>query len=84
MRSWLAAVALSLLAGAVGSTAAHAQVGAVRGKVVDSTGAPLPGALIAVDRTAIRAQATSSGTYTLVGVPAGARTRLSEILSHSG
>jgi iron complex outermembrane receptor protein len=80
MRSWLAAVALSLLAGAVGSTAAHAQVGAVRGKVVDSTGAPIPGALIAVDRTAIRAQATSSGTYTLVGVPAGARTIRAQII----
>ena len=80
MRLWLAAVALSLLAGAVGTTAAHAQVGTVRGKVVDSTGAPIPGALVAVDRTAIRAQATSTGTYTLLGVPAGARTIRAQII----
>jgi iron complex outermembrane receptor protein len=48
--------------------------------VVDSTGAPIPGALIAVDRTAIRAQATSSGAYTLLGVPAGARTIRAQII----
>jgi len=64
MRSWLAVLALSFLATTTGRTTAYAQVGIVRGKVVDSTGTPIPGALIAVDRTAIRAQATA-GTRTI-------------------
>jgi hypothetical protein len=55
MRSWIARVALSLFAIAVSTAGADAQVGSIRGKVVDSTGAPIPGALLAVDRTAVRA-----------------------------
>ena len=75
MRRWLSGcVVVSLVAIASGTTAARAQVGSVRGKVVDSTGAPLAGALLAVDRTAVRAQTSSSGAYVLAGVPAGART----------
>ena len=81
MRSWLAArVAVSLLTVAVSAAAVQAQVGTIRGKVVDSTGAPIPGALLAVDRTAVRAQATSSGTYVLIGVPAGVRTVRAQII----
>src|SRR5687768_7663271 len=66
-------VVVSLIAIATSTTAARAQVGSVRGRVVDSTGAPISGALLAVDRTAVRAQANSSGNYVLLGVPAGAR-----------
>ena len=69
-----------LLALALSGTAARAQVGTIRGRVVDSTGAPIPGALIAVDRTAVRTQASSSGSYTLLGVPAGARTVRAQII----
>ncbi len=80
-RTWLAAgIPVSLLTLALSGTALGAQVGAIRGKVVDSTGAPIPGALLAVDRTAVRAQATSSGSFTLLGVPAGARTIRAQII----
>jgi len=65
---------------ALSSTAVHGQVGTIRGKVVDSTGAPIAGALVAVDRTAARTQASSSGTYTLLGVPAGTRTVRAQII----
>ena len=41
MRSWLAGcVAVSLLTVAAAATTVQAQVGTIRGKVVDSTGAP--------------------------------------------
>ena len=73
MRSWFAAyvvVSLSVVAG----TALPAQVGSIRGKVVDSTGAPVAGALLAVDRTSVRTQSSSSGNYVLLGIPAGTRT----------
>ena len=81
MRSWLAeCVAVVLVTVAATATTVKAQVGTIRGKVVDSTGAPIPGALLAVDRTAVRAQATSTGSYTLLGVPAGARTIRAQII----
>ena len=69
-----------LLTLALSSSAVHAQVGTIRGKVVDSTGAPIAGALIAVERTAVRSQATSLGNYNLPGVPAGARTVRAQII----
>src|SRR6476469_9505276 len=81
MRSWIAAtIAVSLSGLALGTTAGHAQVGTIRGKVVDSTGAPIPGALLAVDRTAVRTQATAAGNYALIGVPAGARTIRAQVI----
>jgi len=81
MRSWLAArIALSLLTIAATAATMQAQVGTIRGRVVDSTGAPIPGALLAVDRTAVRTQASSTGAYALLGVPAGARTIRAQII----
>src|SRR5690349_6595678 len=80
-RSLFAArIAASLLALALSSTAVHAQVGTIRGKIVDSTGAPISNALIGVDRTAVRTQSTSLGNFTLPGVPAGARTVRAQII----
>jgi iron complex outermembrane receptor protein len=80
-RSLFAAhIAAPLLTLALSTTAVHAQVGTIRGKVVDSTGAPISGALIAVDRTAVRTQASSSGGYTLLGVPTGIRTVRAQII----
>ena len=69
-----------LLTLALSTTAVHAQVGTVRGKVVDSTGAPISSAIIAVDRTAVRTQSTSLGNYSLPGVPAGTRTVRAQII----
>jgi iron complex outermembrane receptor protein len=82
MRSWCPTyLALSLLV--AGGATASAQVGSVRGRVVDSTGAPLVGALLAVDRTAVRAQSTSSGSYVLLGVPAGVRTIRAQVIGYA-
>lgn len=53
------------------ATTAPAQTGQVRGKVADSTGAPITGAIITVDRTPVRAQTGANGTYQLIGVPVG-------------
>ena len=84
MRSWIAGrVVVSLVAVAISATAAHAQLGSIRGRVVDSTGAPIAGALLAVERTAVRTQASSTGTYTLLGVPAGARTIRAQIIGYA-
>jgi iron complex outermembrane receptor protein len=78
--SLAARITVVLLTLALAGTEVRAQVGAIRGKVVDSTGAPIPGALVAVERTAIRGQANSSGSYTLLAVPAGARTVRAQII----
>src|SRR5262245_24362855 len=84
MRSWLAARALvAVVAVAVSPPTLHAQVGSIRGRVVDSTGAPIAGALLAVDRTAVRGQSTSSGIYVLAGVPVGARTIRAQVIGFS-
>jgi len=50
-----------------------AQTGAVQGKVADSTGAAIVGALLIVDGTGVRASSGGNGRYALGGVPAGAR-----------
>jgi len=84
MRNWFTArLTLACLAVATSTTMVHAQVGSVRGKVVDSTGAPIAGVLLAVDRTAVRAQTTSTGSYLLVGVPAGVRTVRAQIIGYT-
>ena len=84
MPSWFAQRAMvALVVVAVGATSVHAQVGSVRGKVVDSTGAGIAGALLAVDRTAVRGQTNNTGSYTLVGVPAGVRTIRAQIIGYA-
>ena len=52
---------------------AAAQTGSVQGKVSDSTGAAIVGALLIVEGTGVRAASGTSGRYTLGGVPAGSR-----------
>ncbi|MES2176339.1 MAG: TonB-dependent receptor [Gemmatimonadota bacterium] len=64
------------------STAA-AQTGTVRGRVLDSAGVAIAGAIITVDRAAVRAQTTSSGNYELRGVPAGLQTIRARIISYA-
>ncbi len=82
MRSWCPTyLVLSLLIAV--SSAGGAQVGSVRGRVVDSTGAPLAGALLAVDRTNVRAQSASTGSYVLLGVPAGVRTIRVQVIGYA-
>lgn len=51
-----------------------AQSGTVRGRVVDSAGAPLVRAQVTIDATGLRASTDERGEYVLGGVPAGERT----------
>ena len=60
-----------LLLLAASPDAAQAQSGTVQGKVTDSTGAAIVGAVVTVDGTTLRATSTGSGRYTLRGVPPG-------------
>ncbi|MGQ0641517.1 MAG: TonB-dependent receptor [Gemmatimonadaceae bacterium] len=53
--------------------AATAQSGSVQGKVSDSTGAAIVGALLIVEGTGVRASSSANGRYSLGGVPAGSR-----------
>ena len=66
VRALVAIVSLLL-----GTATAQAQSGMIRGKVVDSAGTAIGGVILTVDRTQVRAQTTGTGTYQLVGVPAG-------------
>jgi len=49
------------------------QTGSVQGRVSDSTGAAVVGALLIVEGTGVRASSGANGRYTLGGVPAGDR-----------
>jgi iron complex outermembrane receptor protein len=67
---WLLAVAMLL--GAPWSVIT-AQTGAVQGKVTDSTGAAIVGAILMVEGTGVRGASGANGRYSLGGVPAGSR-----------
>ena len=49
---------------------ALAQGGTLQGKVVDSAGVAIAGAVVTIDRTTLRTTTTASGHYSLRGVPA--------------
>src|SRR6266850_2015733 len=63
---------LVLLLGSVQRLAA--QSGTVQGQITDTAGSPVVGAQVTVANTSLRATSTSSGRYTLRGVPKGERT----------
>ncbi len=63
----VAAVSLSM----VSARTASAQVGTLEGKVTDSTGTVLVGAVLTIDGTGLRTTTTGRGRYTLGGVPTG-------------
>lgn len=50
---------------------AFAQKGSIKGKVVDETNQPLPGASISIDGTTIGSVTDGSGNYTIAGVNSG-------------
>lgn len=52
---------------------AHAQSGVIQGRVADSTGAAVVGALFTVDGTGVRTTSNARGRYVLAGVPSGTR-----------
>ena len=65
-------LAALLLIAAFGRTAS-AQVGTLQGKVTDSTGAVVVGALITIGQTGIRTTSTGRGRYSMGGIPTGRR-----------
>ncbi|MEP7346101.1 MAG: TonB-dependent receptor, partial [Gemmatimonadaceae bacterium] len=65
-------VAALLLVAADGRSLA-AQTGSISGRVADSSGAVISGALITISGTGLRAVSTSRGLYQLAGVPSGSR-----------
>ncbi len=81
-RCFVAIMALYLLVGAP-IMSASAQSGSIRGRVLDSAGTPIAGAILTVDRSVSRTQSTSSGSYVLVGVPAGRQTVRARIISYA-
>ena len=64
-------LALSLLAVPIVSLAA--QSGTVQGRVLDSAGTGIGGALLSAEGTTFRAASSVRGRYTLRGIPAGSR-----------
>lgn len=71
VRVAVASAVLALLA--LTARPVHAQSGTVQGKVTDSTGAAIAGAVVTVEKTSVRATTTQAGRYTLRGVPAGSQ-----------
>jgi len=67
-----ALLALTLVAAPIASLAA--QSGTVKGRILDSAGTVINGALVTAEGTTSRATSTALGKYTLRGVPAGPRT----------
>ena len=67
------ALAAAALVGAAFARPLTAQTGSLQGRVTDSSGTVVVGAVITVDRTALRTTASARGVYALNGVPAGAR-----------
>ncbi len=51
-----------------------AQSGSIEGRVINSTGAVVVGAMITIDQSGLRTTTTNRGRYTLGGVPVGRRT----------
>ena len=80
---FVATAALSVLILAMAAPALDAQVGSVRGRVVDSTGAPIAGATVTVDRTVASAKTSSSGGYVLRGIPVGRQTVRGRIIGYA-
>src|SRR5262245_22925920 len=63
------------------STAA-AQTGAIKGRVIDSTGQAVSGAVVSIDRTELRTTAGTDGSYLLRGIPSGSHTLRARIIGY--
>jgi iron complex outermembrane receptor protein len=63
---------LALLAGL--ARPAHAQSGTVEGKVTDTAGTAVAGAIVSVENTSLRTATSAGGHYLLRGVPGGRQT----------
>ena len=61
---------------------AFAQTGSIKGKVLDETNAPLPGAAVTIDGTTIGATADANGNYTITGIKTGNVTVTAKFLGY--
>lgn len=64
---------IGVVALSVTSREAAAQSGSVQGRVADSSGAVIVGAMFTIDGSGIRTTSTARGRYTLGGIPVGRR-----------
>jgi TonB-linked SusC/RagA family outer membrane protein len=64
------------------SVMAFAQTGSIRGKVLDETNAPLPGASVTIDGTTLGATTDANGSFNIVGVKTGNVTVTAKFLGY--
>src|SRR5579872_2561132 len=64
------------------SVMAFAQKGSIKGKVVDETNQPLPGASVSIDGTTLGATTDANGLYTIAGVNAGNYTLTAKFIGY--
>ena len=64
------------------SVMAFAQTGSIKGKVVDETNQPLPGASVSIDGTTIGATTDANGNYTITGVKPGNYTLTAKFIGY--
>ena len=73
MRRALGVIACAFLALLLPSSPLSAQGGTVRGRVTDSTGAPLARVVVSIEAIGAHATSDEQGSYEIRGVPAGTR-----------
>src|SRR5688500_10402194 len=71
MRGALNLVAVATVMSVLIPLTAVAQGGTIRGRVADTTGAPVADAVVWVEATALRAMSNANGEYVISAVPAG-------------
>ncbi len=64
------------------SVMAFAQTGSIKGKVLDETSAPLPGAAVSIDGTTMGATTDANGNFTISGVKSGNVTVTAKFLGY--
>ena len=68
---------------AVGSAPLAAQSGSIQGRVSDSTGSAIIGAIVRVDQSTLRTVSDARGRYTLSAVPTGSRSVIVRAIGYS-
>src|SRR5436309_361847 len=82
MRRALGVIACAFLALLLPSSPLAAQGGTVRGRVTDSTGAPLARVVVSIEAIGAHATSDEQGSYEIRGVPAGTRSVRARLLGY--
>src|SRR2546422_911433 len=82
MRCALGVIACAFLALLLPSSPLSAQGGTVRGRVTDSTGAPLARVVVSIEAIGAHATSDEQGSYEIRGVPAGTRSVRARLLGY--